>query len=126
MEKQVRVTSGLNVLLGLWLIASPWLFDYASASEGSVWSSLIVGVLIAFFGSLRWRFPHEHAGRSLLNIVLGAWTFFSTWVFGYGQNDSRIANSLIVGLLIMALASWSSSATLAQARLARERHGPGR
>jgi len=38
-------TSGINVLVGIWLFVSPWV--YGAARNPSAWNSWIVGVLIA-------------------------------------------------------------------------------
>ncbi len=53
---QVRVASGLNVLLGLWMIASPWIFAY-SLMTGALWSSVIVGVVVAILALIRFSMP---------------------------------------------------------------------
>lgn len=113
---QVRTASGINTVLGLWLIASPWVYGYAGVNVGSVWNSVIVGVVIAIFGALRYRSPHQGTTMSWINLVLGVWTAISPWIYGYVENGGRLWNSLIVGIVIAVLAIWSGSATASERR----------
>lgn len=48
----------LNVILGLWLIISPWVLGY-TATTAAFYNALIVGVLVAVFALLGWA---AHAG----------------------------------------------------------------
>lgn len=43
-----------NVLLGLWFIASPWVFGF-SANGGALWNSIVAGVLVAILAFLSAR-----------------------------------------------------------------------
>ena len=108
---QARLASGLNILLGVWSILSPWAFDYASPSDGAAWSSIIIGFLIAFNGGLRCVATHEGCGPSRVNIVLGAWTILTPWIYDFSTEAARLWNSVIVGGAVVALAVWSLSAT---------------
>jgi SPW repeat len=38
---QARTASGINILMGLWLLASPWVFDYSA--RPAVVSSVCAG-----------------------------------------------------------------------------------
>lgn len=40
----------INVVLGVWLIVSPWVLGYAGVMQAAVWNSVIVGLLVAIFG----------------------------------------------------------------------------
>ncbi len=42
---QARTASGINILLGIWLIVSPWVFNYSG--RGPVLNSVYGGALIA-------------------------------------------------------------------------------
>jgi hypothetical protein len=111
-SKQVRVASGVNAVLGLWLIISPWVYGYAAGNGGSMLNSVIVGAVIAVLAFLRTRSPRENAGLSWTNLVLGAWTALSPWIFSYLEGG-RLWNSLLVGLAVIGFAIWSGSATAA-------------
>jgi hypothetical protein len=54
----------INLVLGLWLIVSPWLLGFA-ADVNAMWTHVFMGVLIAAVsGWALWghrNFPHAHA-----------------------------------------------------------------
>lgn len=114
---QARAASGTNILLGLWLAASPWVFDYSGRS--AVVGSVIVGALIALLAAIRLASLHNSMGLSGINLVLAVWTMVAPWVCGYADNVGGTANNVIVGVLIAVLAVWSAGATVAD-----ERHPP--
>jgi hypothetical protein len=116
-SRQVRIASGINTLLGVWLIISPLVLLYSVENLLSLWSSVIAGALIAIFGIWRSRSPREHATLSWINIVLGAWTAISPWVFNL-PSDAPLWNNLIVGIVVVVLAIWSGSATITDRRRA--------
>jgi SPW repeat len=50
-------------VLGLWLIASPWLLGFA-AKENAMWTSLALGLLVvavSLWAVWDYRHPHAHA-----------------------------------------------------------------
>lgn len=42
----VVMVSGINLLLGLWLIIAPWVLDYSSQNN-AVWNHVVIGIAIA-------------------------------------------------------------------------------
>ncbi len=110
-SSQVRAASCLNSILGIWLVFSPWIYGYAATARGTAWNSIFVGILVLIFGTLRYRSPHEHVGLSWVNIVLGAWTLLSPWIYDYADIREMMRNSVVAGIAVMLLAVWSGSAT---------------
>jgi len=53
-----------NLMLGLWLIVSPWLLGFA-ANVNAMWTHVVVGVLVAVISAWAvWDYrqnPHAHA-----------------------------------------------------------------
>jgi len=115
---QARTASGINILLAIWLIMSPWVFDYSGSP--AVVSSVFVGAVIALLAAVRLASLHNSTGLSGVNLLLALWTIASPWVCGYAANVGARMDNVILGILIAALAIWSASATLAA-----ERHPPG-
>jgi hypothetical protein len=115
---QARTASGINILLGIWLIVSPWVFDYSG--RPAVVSSVFVGALIAILAGCRIATWRESVGLSGVNLVLALWTIASPWVCGYSTNVGGVSDNVILGILIAALALWSGGATIAL-----ERQPPG-
>jgi hypothetical protein len=116
LSPQIRTASGINIVLGVWLIISPWIYGYAHSAMNAMTSSVIVGILVLIFGILRYNRPHARTALSWLNLILGLWTLASPWIFRLTDNTAYIANSVIVGILVGALAIWSGSATVAEHR----------
>lgn len=115
---QARTASGINILLGIWLIMSPWVFDYSGSP--AVVSSVFVGAVIALLAAVRLASLYNTMGLSGVNLLLALWTIASPWVFGYAANVGARIDNVILGILIATLAVWSASATVAV-----ERHPPG-
>jgi SPW repeat-containing protein len=115
-SKQVRTASGINLILGVWLIISPWVYGYALNESNSTSSSVVVGLLVLIFAALRYNTPHARTGLSWANIVLGVWTVLSPWIFSFMNSTAYVVNSIVVGCVIVALAIWSGSATVTEHR----------
>lgn len=106
-RSSLKTTSGLNILLGLWLFLSPWIY-FASANPDA-WNSWILGVLIVLFAALRYANPSSGRGLSAMNMLFGGWTVLSPWIFNYTANTGRFLNSLLVGLAIFCLGAYGAS-----------------
>jgi hypothetical protein len=111
---QARTASGINLILGAWLVASPWIFGYAMLSS-ACWDSVVVGALIFIIGLTR---VVSLVGPALarVNVVLGLWTIASPWIFGYATGEPGMWNSVAVGIAVVILALWSANATVLRDR----------
>lgn len=105
---QARTASGINILFGIWLVASPWVFDYSGAPGVN---SVFVGALIAILAASRLASLRSSAGLSAINLILALWTIASPWVYGYSANTGAVRDNLLLGIAIATLAGWSGSAT---------------
>jgi hypothetical protein len=74
---QARTASGINILLGIWLICSPWIFDYGGTR--AVVNSVFVGALIAILAASRIATLRDSSGLSAINLILALWTIASPW-----------------------------------------------
>jgi|SRR5689334_3388074 len=104
----VKATATINILAGIWLFLSPWVYQAYSPSP-SAWNSWIVGALIVLFGVIRVSNPMSARGASIVNLLLGIWTFASPWIYGYTHTTGEFVNSLCVGVIVFVLATISSS-----------------
>jgi hypothetical protein len=102
-----KVTGGINLLAGIWVFVSPWV--YGAGSNSNAWNSWIVGALIAFFALIRWANPSGARWLGWANMILGAWLFISPWVYGYTPNTGRFINSLCAGVIIFILSAYGAS-----------------
>lgn len=117
---QARMASALNVLLGIWLIVSPWVFGYSAAGGAAIWNSVVAGALIVILGANRVSSPHTGSGLSWTNLLLGLWTIASPWIYVYDRQSSAVWDNVVLGVVVAALAVWSGSATAVEHR----HHGP--
>ncbi len=100
----VRLASGANILVAIWLFASPWVLIY----DGNAgWNSTIVAVAIAALAAMRGFGAYRASWLSWLNLLLGLWLVAAPWALNYVSDEAR-ANSVIVGIIVAALALWSA------------------
>ena len=69
---ETNTASGANIVLGIWLIDSPWVFGFSGRS--AMVSSVFVGALNALLAAIRLASLHNSAGVSGLNLLLAFWT----------------------------------------------------
>ena len=96
------LASGINVLAGIWLFVSPWV--YGAAGNPNAWNSWILGALIAAFAFIQWNNPLGLRVLSWINCLIAIYTFCSPWIYGYTGNTGRFVNSLCVGVIVFVLA----------------------
>jgi hypothetical protein len=104
-----RTAGGVCAALGLWLIASPWIFAYDG--RYSVMNGVVVGALVSILGTIRLASPHEGPTANGIMLLLGFWIIVSPWVSGYAANKAALSNNMMVGVLVTALAIWGARAT---------------
>lgn len=95
----------VNVGLGVWLIASPWLITAAAGDTAADWSSWIVGaavVTVAFFAMYKSAIWGDAVG-----VMLGAWLIASPWMLGFASASAPAANAVIIGMLVICYALWA-------------------
>jgi hypothetical protein len=100
--KNERICDVLNLLLGAFLVASPWLFGFAAGAETQ--NAVICGIIIvalslaAFAAFAEWE--------EWLNLIVGLWVFVSPWVLGFaGSNTRAMGIHLVVGAIVALVAA---------------------
>lgn len=108
-EKTISMASGANMVLGIWLIVSPWLLGYAS--QAAMWNNVIIGAVVVVLAWSRLAMRSRAGAPSWLNLLLGVWLIVAPFVFVDVTVGQRW-NSIIVGALlaILALASGGAGA----------------
>lgn len=102
----VKTTATINLLAGLWLFVSPWI--YGSYEVPIAWNNWIIGALIVVFAAIRLLSPIMR-GASVVNLLLGALTIASPWIYGFTGDTGRFVNTLCVGVVVIVLSSFGSS-----------------
>ena len=91
----------VNLVLGIWLILSPWILGF-SGTPAAMWNAVIVGVVVGLMALM-----HLRGGplwEEWVNVVLGIWLILSPWILGFSGMANALWNAVIVGVLVGALA----------------------
>ncbi len=99
-DEQVRFASGMNIMLALWQIFSPFLLGYADNAL-ALWNGLIVGAAILVLAWLRTVRPTRSALPSWINLLLGAWLAVSPFALGITSVDMAMWNDITVGISVV-------------------------
>ncbi len=94
----MRYLNWINVILGAVLFIAPFLFHY-TGSTGALWTSLILGVLIAGLGylrSFRWA------------AAMGIIAFIAPFIAGFSGSMPALWTSMIVGVLVAILDGYQA------------------
>lgn len=95
---------GISVLLGLWLLFSPWILQF-TGTPPAMWNSVILGVIIAVAsGAALFQF---HEWEEWIDTVMGVWLVVSPWLLGYSTMTAAAWNHVAVGLITVILSVWS-------------------
>ena len=96
-----RVTDWINMILGIWLIISPWVLATMMGRAELIVLCLGIGILLVSIWAL------AQPGTNMpewWNVVLGAILFFSPWLFGFYRVEQLAWNAWIVGVAVVILA----------------------
>lgn len=97
----LRVTGGLEILSGLWLIAAPFVLNYA-ANGGSTVNDVLVGLAVLFLGGAQVLSGEESTSTwpSWLNALAGVWLVAAPFALNYATGSVAMWSSVIVGAVI--------------------------
>lgn len=108
-----RAVSGVNVLLGLWLVLSPWLLRYSDEATAT-WNQVVVGSLVVLLAAVRATRPRSRPRVGWVTVGLGLWVAVSPFVLveGAAAGDEPVYwNAVAAGLLVALLAAFSAAVT---------------
>jgi hypothetical protein len=91
--------SWLSVLLGTWVVASPWIWGYEDA-RGAIATDAVTGGAVIALTLVGIVLPSLNA----LSVLAGLWLVLAPWIVGYGSEDGPVGLSdVLAGLAISAL-----------------------
>jgi hypothetical protein len=103
---RIRTASGLNVILGIWLVVSAFILATTGAE---LWNNLLVGVFVLILASTRVSTPTiSTKPLSWINALVGLWLIVSPFVLDYASL-AETWNDIGVGVLLLIFAAWSAS-----------------
>ncbi len=102
MEKRnVTAIDGINLVLAILLIASPWVFAFPTGTItiNAVVAGLIIGVvaIAALFAFAQWE--------EWVNLILGAWVVASPFVLQFTSDAKALWTHVVIGLVVAVLAA---------------------
>ena len=98
----VKLCDVANLLLGMILFFSPWLFSF---SAGAAWqtTSPKIGLLVALLSMA--ALAAFAVWEEWLNLAAGVWLVVSPWLLGF-QNSDAMTLHVVIGGIVAALASF--------------------
>ena len=72
-----------DLVLGLLIIASPWLLGYSTEVPAAAWTAWVLGGAIIFVACIAVLMPR--LWQEPINLLLGISLIFSPWVLGSGD-----------------------------------------
>jgi hypothetical protein len=90
-----RIHAGMDYLVGLVLIASPWIFGFADESSAAMWIAVLAGVGILGMSAMTdyegGVLGHRVAMRThlLADAALGVFLAVSPWLFGFADEGAN-------------------------------------
>lgn len=103
----VRSSSGFNIVLGIWMLLSPFFLLFSDNSHVT-WNNFLAGLLVMLLAIGRLFDPRGRRGWSWANCVLAVWLILSPFVLGFTDVAKAMWNNIIVGILVLIVA-WSSA-----------------
>jgi hypothetical protein len=98
------------LVLGAWLIVSPFVLSYADLVGMSALHSYLLGSAVALVALIALIKPQ--VWEEWLNLVLGIWLIVAPLVLGFRDETAATVNHFVVGLLVVADAIWAMSPSL--------------
>ena len=92
-----------NLVLGAWLLVSPWLLDYTGTPAG--WNALVMGAGIVVSALIAAYMPK--AWEEIINTLCGVWLVVSPFVLGSATATTVALHTVLVGILATAFAVWA-------------------
>jgi hypothetical protein len=100
-----RFQDEMEIALGMWLIVSPWLLDYAQPFGPAAASAGVIGLVVLLYSLDDYFFGNE--ADEWVDGVLGVALMLSPLLFGYTGNTRATVNAVFSGFLITGIAAWA-------------------
>jgi hypothetical protein len=106
MKAWTRWQDWLALVLGAWVIISPWIFGIEIGGT-LAWTAWILGALIVLVALWALAMP-DLQWSEYLQILLGAALFVSPWVMNYANPITNFTwSAWIVGVILAGVSLWS-------------------
>ena len=99
--KPKRWQDWVNVVLGVWLVASPWVLGFADqlAAARAAW---VLGGAVVLFAGIG-AYMHE-AWEEGINVLIGVALMGAPWVLEFANQQTATMNMALSGVLVIVFA----------------------
>ncbi len=101
-----RWQDGVNLVLGLWLVVSPWILSFTS-NAAALWNALIVGAIFVALSLL--ALVDAKPWEEWSELVVAVWLLVSPWILGYSALPAPTWNAVIIAVAVGAVALSATS-----------------
>jgi hypothetical protein len=105
MSTEKRWQDGVMIILGLWLLISPFALRYANVTGIESISSYVFGIAVVLFASIAVARPQMW--EEWINLVLGICLILSPFVLQFGTDTVARWNHIVLGVLVGGDALWA-------------------
>jgi hypothetical protein len=101
----MKGASWANVVIGLWLMISPWAIGYRAGA--AMTEEVIVGAIVVAVALWSLSVPVTMTAPSWINLMLGVWVLVAPWVMGYVRLATGSAtNDVVMGIFVVLFAGF--------------------
>ena len=95
---------GVNALLGLWIVSSPWVLGF-QADLAVTSNAVLVG--LALIAAAMGAMLVPRAWEEWTEGVIGLWLMASPWVLGFSTMREAMLSAVVTGVVVMLLSVWT-------------------
>ena len=111
----------MHVVLGSWVLLSPWVLRLTAAQGFAAWGTSLLGAALLALAAPRLLGPKawEEATTTLLGIIL----LVSPWILDFTGQTAPTVSAVIAGVLAVAIGMWPQVSKPGGIRWRRRRLG---
>lgn len=98
----------VDLLLGVWIAASPWVLGFAESYPIAAWNAVAAGGAIVVLAAVDLEFLSRIEEWAM--VALGAWSIASPWVLGLTGHPPGTLSMVASGIAVIALTAWELAA----------------
>jgi hypothetical protein len=100
--KKEAIADVINLVLGVWLFLTPWIFGF-TAESGPSWTAWLSGIAIGGFAIAALVAFTEWEER--ISFALGIWVAVSAWIVGFAGHLAATWVHLLSGIAVAVVAA---------------------
>ena len=98
MESKRHWQDVINLILGVWLFITPFIFEMTSSTGLAARNGYAFGIIIC--GLSIWALVQPQLWEEWTNLVVGLWLLISPFVLGFTADTAAMWNHIVVGVVV--------------------------